>query len=72
MPLAALDQVTPDHLVPAAKVGALIGELARIEVPETSGDVDRQWAIMLMEVDGDLRPAEPTTRTPPLPAAEGG
>jgi hypothetical protein len=36
MPRAALEQVTADHVAPAAKLGDLVGELTQVDLTEAA------------------------------------
>jgi two-component system chemotaxis response regulator CheB len=52
MPLAAMELVTPSHVVPAAKIGALLGELSRLTAhAHTPEDFDRSLAAEVAMVE---------------------
>jgi two-component system chemotaxis response regulator CheB len=54
MPRAALEQTTADHVAPAAKLGDLLGELTRTEVPEAAPDGERLDREVAMSDFADL------------------
>jgi len=65
MPLAAIERVAPDHVVPAAKIGGLIGEISRLLVaaapkPETDSEQSAELAMSdLAPLSADDLPGHP-------------